>query len=62
MKMVKTVRGGLAHWSRFKCTCGHCEDRKEDMSPFSARHSLFAVDRFPAFALDGKKGTAHPVK
>jgi hypothetical protein len=62
MESTKTVCGGLAQWRRFKCTCGHCEDRKEDMSPFSARHSLLAVDRFQAFALDGKEGTAHPVK
>ena len=62
MELRKTVTGGLARWMRFKCKCGHCEDRKDDMSPFSARHSLLAVDRVPELALDGKEGTAPPAK
>jgi hypothetical protein len=60
MKMTKTVRGELTQWRRFKCTCGHCEDRKEDDSPSFDAHALFALDGFQEFPLREKKGKTDP--
>jgi hypothetical protein len=54
MKLTKTFRDGLALCRRFRCTCGHCEDRKEDnYSPISMAHKLFAVDGFQEFPSNG---------
>ena len=62
MKMTKTVRGEPTQWRRFKCTCGHCEDRKDDNSPVWMPRSLVAVDAFQELPLDEKDGAPHPVK
>jgi C4-type Zn-finger protein len=49
MEIVKTVRDTLVEWSRFRCTCGHSEDRKSDGQPASLKHSLAAIDGFQEF-------------
>jgi hypothetical protein len=61
MKITKTGRGELTQWRRFKCTCGHCEDRKEDNSTSFHTHALFALDGFQEFPLNEKKSKTDPV-
>ena len=53
MKRIKTEHGTFVRWHRFKCTCGHCEDRKEDGSVSANPHSLLAVDGFQEFPSGG---------
>jgi hypothetical protein len=53
MKRTKTELAAFTRWSTFKCTCGHCEDRKEDGAPASEPHSLLAIEGFQEFPPDG---------
>ena len=52
MKKTKTELGMFARWGRFKCTCGHSEERKEDGSPASKAHPLLAIEGFQEFPSD----------
>jgi hypothetical protein len=54
MKISKPARATPAQWIRFRCTCGHAEDRKDDGTEVSMTHSLRAVEGFEEFPPKGK--------
>jgi transposase-like protein len=49
MEKVKTVQDKFIQLSKFKCTCGHSEDRKEEGSSTSMTHSGSAIEGFKEF-------------
>jgi len=53
MKRTKTELSAFTRWSRFKCTCGHCEDLKQDGAPALEPHLLLAIEGFQEFPSDG---------
>jgi len=50
MKKMKTVQDKFNQLSKFKCTCGHSEDRKEHSSSTSMAHSRSAIEGFKDLA------------
>jgi C4-type Zn-finger protein len=49
MKKIKTVQDKFSQLSKFKCTCGHSEDRKEDSSSTLMTHSRSEIEGFKEF-------------
>jgi hypothetical protein len=54
MKIKRLERGASAGWIKYKCTCGHTEDRKDDGSYVLMTHSLLAIDGFHEFPSKGE--------
>jgi len=46
MKPVKVLPNKFVPLIRYKCTCGHCEDLKENRPPNSIGQELVAPDGF----------------
>jgi hypothetical protein len=46
MNRVKVLPSNLARLIRYRCTCGHCEDLKDEKSLTSQRDEPFVLEGF----------------
>ena len=46
MHRVKVLPSKLAQLNRYRCTCGHCEDIKDDRDSASHQSETFALEGF----------------
>jgi hypothetical protein len=46
MRRVKVLPSGLAGLVRYKCTCGHCEDVKDERKSTAKRDDVLVLEGF----------------